>query len=253
MLILGVPNVLTQGLRRAGLRQHQARQSRARRPGLAASSGPDLSTIFAKKPKGAMETEEFAKRTDFELYRDLWGSGARIPILAKVLVKMADGVTGTDQAPEALAGCRLLWDWQDHPDLRSWRVGLNPTAKTEDYLRDIFSQNAAALPKNVPNCPKELGGKLGDSTEPIFRTTSGSGIFPYTVDACGTRTWAAFSKLPDEPVLPPHNATTGVNFPSLPDRRRPLPGELCAVLRSEHGFDGRPGYRATSQGRGRHI
>lgn len=181
-----------------------------------ASPGPEAmhrvilkSDLYAKKPTGAMEIAEYVDTTDFDLHKQLWGQGPRIPILAKVTIKRADG-SATDQAPEALAGCKLLWDWQD-PDLRRWREGLKPTAKTEDFLRDIFSQNELASPKNVANCPVALGGKLGDGGAPIFPPHDGSGALPYRVEKCSRRGWAALSRF-RATGTPAEQCTSGLVF-----------------------------------------
>ena len=146
---------------------------------------------FAKKPLGGYEIEEFYQPTDFERYERLWGDGARIPLHATVKVRKASR-SGTYRCTEALAGCRLIWNWHD-PDLRKWRVDLTPTAKTEDFLRDIFSQNELAQPPNVANCPAALGGKLGNPDAPIFLHGEPTRAFPYKTEPGRDRTWSTLS------------------------------------------------------------
>jgi hypothetical protein len=86
-----------------------------------------LSDLYAKKKSGDMEIEEYVQPTDFELYKKLWGKGPRIPLIAKVTVKKAAGGSpASAELPEALAGCKLIWDWVDR-DLKRWREGLTPT------------------------------------------------------------------------------------------------------------------------------
>jgi hypothetical protein len=158
------------------------------------------SNLFAKKNPGDMETAEMKDQTDFNEYKSLWGLGPRIPLLATVFVRLSgtgDGNRTTD-AKGALGGLQVLWDWKDDQPTR-WQRYLAPkaTSKTKEFLKATFGlYNPNAQPRGSCNCPKEFGGKLGDTSDEaqIFPKQDGAGPFLYAVAACTTRTWAAFSQ-----------------------------------------------------------
>jgi hypothetical protein len=139
--------------------------------------------------------DEKTTNTDYSEYQKMWGDGPRIPLLAKVYIQTTNG-TKTDKAPKALVGTKVLWDWQDK-DRDRWRQPVaNTTIITKDFLQEQYQRyNPTAKPAGSSNCPKALGGKLGDPNAPVFPPQNGQGEFSYEVVPCKTRTWAALSKV----------------------------------------------------------
>jgi hypothetical protein len=154
------------------------------------------SNLFGLSRKGEADCKEMFGNKDFELYRDLWGNGARIPLVLSVLVKKADG-SSTDQAPKALGTAKVLWDWSDKKPDR-WKDPLSGGAapKTEAYLEPFYTKEVNKLqPAGSFNCQKDFGGKHGASDLPLFLPSDGGGELPYKVEPGKRRKWAAFSEI----------------------------------------------------------
>jgi len=201
-----------------------------------------VSNLFAKRDPGASDTTELSDQTDFNEYQKLWGNGPRIPIVATVSVKKADG-TGTTEAIEALAGATLLWDWQDNEPER-WKKPLTPKQTppmTEGFLDAAYHKNDPKKPASSCNAPVHFGGKLGSGGVSVFQPPTAAGVFPYKYAPCATRTWACVSEFPPiktdgtayEPGKEPYR--TGVIF--QPSRMAGDKYNLSVQLYFEPEFD----------------
>lgn len=148
-----------------------------------------LSNIFSTSP-GDMHD-----RSDFTKYETLWEKGPQVPLFLKVTIK--DSKDAEVEAPKALGNTKFLWDWEDEAEDTS-RHHAKATAfldKALDYYKDTTQ------PKG-DNCHKDRGGKRGAGADPVFVETAGYAPqatrtdkqFPFKVEACPTRKWAAFSR-----------------------------------------------------------
>ena len=133
---------------------------------------------------------EWAMDTGFLAYQAIWGAGPRFPLLAKIKVRSSAG-KGVN-APKALEGTSLLWDWED-PKLDK-RDGV----ETSDWLAwamERYGHDGDEFSPVSTNCHAEFGGKRGQAADPVFPPQDGSGNFPFAVEAFQrTRPWAALSK-----------------------------------------------------------
>jgi hypothetical protein len=138
---------------------------------------------------------EMHNRTDFTEYEKLWGKGPQVPVFLKVLIK--DSSDQKVELPKALGRTKFLWDWEDVAEDTSRH---HATAKSFlnnalDYLKD------KTHPKG-DNCHKDRGGKRGEGAAAVFVATAGypaqekakAKEFPFKVEACTKRKWAAFSQ-----------------------------------------------------------
>lgn len=159
---------------------------------------------------------EFAagSRADFTTYEALWGDGPRIPLIAKLWLRAADGseidIETAAKGAKALGRARFMWDWKD-PDERD----TAPAAECVTYIANSRKRYKNATDTTRPdkdhtypegdNCHVDLGGGRGPDAAVIFPDQVGykpkavldAGKFPFDV---GTklvdpkkRKWAAFS------------------------------------------------------------
>lgn len=172
-----------------------------------AQPGPGLvhevklqSSLFARirTDQGVKGNHESVDQTDFELYKQLWGHGPWIGLLAAVRVRTSKQGVSTLRARDALGAARVLWDWTDDDALRwkACRAG-NITGPTEDYLDAAYHPSAHVGPPNSNNCPIERGGKLGDASDEaaVFPSSSGAHPFPHVVRRAAQRTWASYGDI----------------------------------------------------------
>lgn len=139
-------------------------------------------------------------------HRKAWGEGPLIPLCAEV--KMRDSAGNAKRAPNAIAGGRFLWDWEDEPatKVQDWIGAPNGHHGRPDHsiqvseLSRLFIETTLALdrdntrhPWDSNNCPARFGGKRG-AGPCVFPASDGSGSLPYKVlHECSRRPWAAVS------------------------------------------------------------
>ncbi|HVC62101.1 MAG TPA: hypothetical protein VND19_17275 [Acetobacteraceae bacterium] len=154
-----------------------------------------ISNLFPVHAKGAPNLESYANQTDFNVYRDLWGDGTRVPIVVQALIMRSDG-TSTAGVPEALGQARVVWDWRE-PDPNRWRdpLAAGATQHTDSYLDAAHHPTGPPpQPANVQNAPVGLGGKQDGAPLQVFPPAQAVPPFPYTVAACPNRPWAVWSE-----------------------------------------------------------
>jgi hypothetical protein len=136
---------------------------------------------------------------DAALYALAWGKGPRIPLMARVRVRRADG-SGTTRAHGALGNARFVWDWEDDGVVRhdAW---VGPDAVRRRITRRFLDQtlkkdDSLDHPKGSRNCPVACGGKRGPGAEPVFPPSPGTAEVPFEVEdtLCATRRWASVSR-----------------------------------------------------------
>lgn len=157
---------------------------------------------------------EWSKGRDFGFLRHKlrWGTGPRLPILAKVfLLRMNGDGIHSDDAAKALGPAEFLWNWRDRTMAErdaAEHVGLQP--EVANYIRAAlrFQVGTPNEPPDCLNCHTLRGGKRGGTVR-VLRETSGTDNFPFQVRAAATRKWAAISKAHSNG---PHACWTGVLF-----------------------------------------
>lgn len=198
------------------------------------------SNSFIKRAPGGDMAAHSEDRKDFNQYKDMWGNGPRIPLSVKAWITTSNGGR-TDAAVEALAGSKILWDWQDNAPLR-WQQALTPggtSARTSDFLQNAYTSHAPGLnPPNSNNCLVQFGGKYGDPAATVFPPAAAGAPFPFTVLAMGapgglaTRDWAALSEF----GTGPNAAKSGIIF--QPSRMAGDRYNVKAFLYFDPGMDG---------------
>lgn len=151
---------------------------------------------------------------DFTTYQTLWGDGPRIPIIAKLTLRAADG-TAVDletaaKGAVALGRAKFMWDVAD-PD----EVPQATHAKAQAFLTDTrnYYKNATDASRAAKdhtyfegdNCHIDRGGVRGPDAKNVFPAQDGyapkdtldAASFPFTVGPKAKdpskRKWAAFS------------------------------------------------------------
>lgn len=139
-------------------------------------------------------TSEWTDTTGFDQYRQVWGDGPRIPIVAKVYARSSSGKAVV--APTALKGAQLLWDWEDP------KLDKKEGVETSDWLEWAMERyDHTGGDHNPPstNCHAAFGGKRGEGAAPVFPPQAKGGTFPYVVTRVGNaRPWAALSEIDDQ-------------------------------------------------------
>jgi hypothetical protein len=151
------------------------------------------SDIYRHRPDVLLAEQGLADDV-FEAYRDLWGDGPLIPLLAKVRVRDSND-HGVD-SPKAIGGVRFLWEWES-------MSGPAATGKPSDVVVNRAQDSDLELSKpRGRNCHVERGGKRGNPSVPVFPAQAGyhprdtlcDGAFPFKVEAVPEkRRWAAQS------------------------------------------------------------
>jgi hypothetical protein len=141
--------------------------------------------------------EQFVN-TDHTLYKALWGDGPRVPVVAAIKIRTSADA-GVD-APKALGHVRLLWDVEEIDESGGSVHGSHhATAKT--FIEKAVAYKKTATHPKGDNCHKDRGGKRGDEGKSYFPDAAGYAAadslkdreFPFKVEKCTTRKWAAFS------------------------------------------------------------
>jgi hypothetical protein len=146
----------------------------------------------------------------FHRYEGRWGSGPRIPLLAKVSLKDIGGNEQTGaRAKRALGPAKFLWDWKDKTEAqrRSDLAAAAPRALTFIMTALKYKENGADDPPDCLNAHAERGGKRG-GTDRVIPDNNG-GNLPFQVAAAATRRWAAVS---EAATSGPYKGETGIIF-----------------------------------------
>lgn len=169
-------------------------------------------------PAGVYDYNKYSDPSaEFAYYQTMWGKGPRLPLFASVRIKNSQ--KQPTKADKALGHLTFLWDWQDNLSetvesrLDSWlgEADASPedrgTSITRRFLKETFEHfSEPKFPQHAFNAPEVLGGKRGagrpDSADaPVFPAQSDPNVFPFKVDACQNRTWAAISHTTRREVL----------------------------------------------------
>jgi hypothetical protein len=137
---------------------------------------------------------EMTNNTDFQQYQTAWGDGPNIPVFAKIWIKNSGGQRV--QAPRACGGVKLLWDWEDVTE-----VTTQYNTDTKTFVDNTLNFDKQTTRPRGDNCHHDRGGKRGPGSNKVFPVTAGvapaahvaPGTFPFKVEACPTRTFAALS------------------------------------------------------------
>lgn len=133
--------------------------------------------------------------TCYTEYETLWKDGPNVPVFAKVWIKNTAGKKV--EAPLALGRVKFLWDWEDQAeDLARYEF-----AESKTFVTDALDFDKQKTGPKGDNCHDERGGKRGPAAKAVFPAQAGyaaqaalkKGDFPFVVEACATRKWAAFS------------------------------------------------------------
>ena len=168
--------------------------------------------VFLASNQYKTDSSQMGTDTGFTNYETLWGQGPQIPLLAKI--RLADSndaevkLDESDKGAVALGKARFLWDWQD-PDeaVDTANSQAKPRAYIKsaiDFYKDGTDTTRSAQDHTYPkgdNCHKDRGGKRGPGADPVFPVQAGydakdaldAGKFPFKVQACSERPWAAYS------------------------------------------------------------
>lgn len=133
-------------------------------------------------------------RSDFTKYETSWGNGPQVPLFLKVKIK--DSAGNEVDAPKAIGKTKFLWDWEDAAEDTS-----RHHAKAKAFLDKALDYYKNTTHPKGDNCHKDRGGKRGTGAAAVFIATPGYAPqatlidkrFPFKVEACPTRKWAAFS------------------------------------------------------------
>lgn len=163
------------------------------------------SNIF-KNSNGQLHTH-----ADYEAYKNLWGGGPKIPIFVKLWLR--DSADQAVEAPKALGGVKFLWDAEDVAENQG-SVHSTHHAKAKTFVESTVNyytdnthahnQGSDGKPKQPKgdNCHVDRGGKRGDDAAAFFPKQTGykpqdtlkDREFPFKVEPCKTRKWAAVSE-----------------------------------------------------------
>lgn len=146
----------------------------------------------------------------YNIHKDRWGEGPRIPLLARV--KLLDAHGAAVDAPLGLGGARFLWDWDERPGVvksNAWFQGTTP-AQVKAFVADALDCmvdaefDAGEAPQNSNNTHRVHGGKRGHSSAKVFphepaaayapnTAAKVANAFPFVVGPCADRRWASLS------------------------------------------------------------
>jgi len=151
-----------------------------------------LSNIFKT------DQDQMAAEVAFSAYEAAWDGGPKIPVFAQVKVKHSDN--RSVDAPKALGHVKFLWDWEDVRE-EARGAPMPYPASVRSFLTEALDFDRLITQPPGDNCHTDRGGKRGRSGPPLFPPQAGydpadalrPGEFPFTVEACTRRTWAALS------------------------------------------------------------
>lgn len=168
----------------------------------AALQVPLVSNLFKYKHWFTSAGSEMNDDTAYTAHADLWDDGPRLPVLAKIRLAASDDTEVKLEAgpgAKAVGNTRFLWDWID---------AAQPAAATQSqpapsaFLTSSVDYDRNKTAPKGTNCHVDRGGKRGPKGEPIFPEQKGYSArddlkdsdFPFKVEVCETRKWAAFSR-----------------------------------------------------------
>jgi len=151
---------------------------------------------------------------DFTTYQTLWGLGPRIPIIAKLTMRAADGsavdVETTTKGAVAIGRAKFLWDVSDPAEVVKAvdAEAVSFLADSRQYYKN--ATDATRAPKDHTywegdNCHVDRGGARGPDAPKVFpdqagyapKATLDAASFPFAVTTNvktpTKRKWAAFS------------------------------------------------------------
>ena len=185
----------------------------------------DVKKIPLEANRFYREERELQDNSGYEQWKLHWGDGPNVPIQATVLIRNMKGAGVPGYF--ALGNSWLLWSYKDDPKLMSAEGdGLGPEvtspadpAPIRDFIDDSQNYLVAQPPDQATpsgkNCHIHRGGKRGAGAVPVFPPHTGAlnanslqaaglktvgdmdtdaQFFPFTVEPCATRKWAARSK-----------------------------------------------------------
>lgn len=160
---------------------------------------------------------EMNDNTAYTQYEQLWGDGAEIPLIAQVFIADSAGnevkLADQEKGAEALGKVKFLWDWEDPTENVTSQQNATAPYNTKpkgfieaaiDYYKNGTDPTRAGDDHTYPkgdNCHVDRGGKRGPAAKAIFpdqagyqaKATLDVGKFPFKVEGCKNRKWAAFS------------------------------------------------------------
>ncbi len=183
--------------------------------GLPASGAPKALQVNLISNIFKTASYEMNDNTGFTEYLYMWGDGARIPVIAKIhLLASDDTEVALENGPgaKALGRVKFLWDWED-PDPDGTQADAHQTQAAPkaflkssiNYYRDGTDATRSAADHTYPkgsNCHWDRDGKRGPHSMAVFPDCDGypapkpaldETYFPFKVEPCDTRKWAAFS------------------------------------------------------------
>lgn len=154
------------------------------------------SNLFAIEQAGKSGMDIFHEMyddTDFKAYRELWGEGPRIPIVATILIKDSRGKEV--RAGKALGRSRVLWDYFDPIVRITCRSKVAPA-----YIdKAVKYECDCSFPKGGGNAHYDFGGKrasqAGIATIFFKEDERIDPKFYCTMNLGDTRWWGAFSEI----------------------------------------------------------
>jgi hypothetical protein len=186
--------------------------------GAAPTRIPLVSNLFKyTKYNIISDGSEMDDNTGYDVYKDLWDGGPRLPVFALIrLAASDDSEVKCELGPgaKALGKTHFLWDWVDQ---RGALGTPQSQAAPAAFLTPSINYYQATTKPIGFNCHVDVGGKRGPKAEPIFpeqggysaRDTLKDADFPFKVDECSTRKWAVFSQAWTKGAL---KGKTGVLF-----------------------------------------
>ncbi len=147
--------------------------------------------------------DEMTDASAFTKYKDAWGDGPRIPILATATV--IDSKGAEVRCGAAMGRARVLWDYEDPPQTQpAYQAtkldpppATNKSAGAKPFVdKALKYDKTATRPKNGDNCHKDRGGKRDSAAgQKVFEAADADvEKFPFSVEAGKTRWWGYFSK-----------------------------------------------------------
>jgi hypothetical protein len=141
--------------------------------------------------------------TAYDTHRATWGDGPNIPIFARVQVANSNGAAV--DAPRALAGLQLIWDWEDATAPLAIASPFREKGAVEGFVNAAqdFDQNVAGQPQGM-SCHLERGGKRGAGAARVLPDQAAPGAnpvppntFPFQVahNLLAQRTWSAITEV----------------------------------------------------------
>jgi hypothetical protein len=162
---------------------------------------PLVSNLYKYSHWFTKDTSEMEDNTAFDVYKGLWDDGPRLPVFALIrLADSNDAEVKLELGPgaKALGKTKFLWDWVN---VREVPAATQSQAAPQAFLTTSIDYDVNVTEPKGTCCHVDRGGKRGPKAEPVFpeqggylpRATLEDAEFPFKVEECKTRKWAAFS------------------------------------------------------------